>query len=69
MTTDEIKRVLSESPTVSVPFAGMALANLSRNGSYEAASRGDIETFDVGRLKRVRSAWLRKKLGLDGPAA
>ena len=39
--------------TISVPEAGKRYFGLSRNGSYEAASRGDIPTIKIGRLLRV----------------
>ena len=35
-----------------VPEAG-ALLGLSRNGSYEAAKRGDIPTIKIGKLFKV----------------
>jgi Helix-turn-helix domain len=35
-----------------VPEAG-AMLGLSRNGSYEAAKRGDIPTIKIGRLLKV----------------
>jgi hypothetical protein len=57
-----------EQPTIDVPIAGRALG-LSRNGSYEAAARGQIKTIEIGRLKRVPTSWLRKVLGLDESAA
>ena len=57
-----------ENPTTDVPIAGKALG-LSRNGSYEAASRGEIKTIEIGRLKRVPTSWLRKVLGLESEAA
>jgi hypothetical protein len=43
----------SESLTISVPAAGKLLADLSRNGSYAAAARGEIPTIKIGRLLRV----------------
>jgi hypothetical protein len=46
------------------PDVGQALG-LGRNSTYSAAERGDIETIHFGRLKRVPTAWLRRKLGLD----
>jgi hypothetical protein len=64
MTIEEIKRVLDENLTVDVPFAGKVLGDLCRNTSYDAAARGDIETIRFGRKLRVRSVWLREKLGL-----
>ena len=43
-----------ESPlTLSVPEAGKRYYDLSRNGSYAAAERGEIPTVRVGRLLRV----------------
>jgi hypothetical protein len=38
---------------------------LRRGATYAAAARGDIKTIQLGRLKRVPSAWLKAKLGLD----
>jgi Helix-turn-helix domain len=43
-----------ESPlTISVPEAGRRYFGLSRNGSYDAADRGEIPTIKIGRLLRV----------------
>jgi hypothetical protein len=39
--------------TLSVPEAGRRFFNLSRNGSYAAAERGEIPTIRIGRLLRV----------------
>jgi hypothetical protein len=39
--------------TISVPEAGRKYYGLSRNGSYDAAARGEIPTVAVGRLLRV----------------
>jgi hypothetical protein len=44
--------------TISVPEAGERFFGLSRNGSYAAASRGDIPTIKIGRLLRCRCALL-----------
>lgn len=54
-------------PTTTVPLAGKALG-LSRNGSYEAAARGEIEVIEFGRKKVVPTAWLKRKLQI-GEAA
>jgi hypothetical protein len=43
----------TEPLTISVPEAGKLLADLSRNGSYAAAARGEIPTLKIGRLLRV----------------
>jgi len=39
--------------TISVPEAGKRYFGLSRNGSYDAAERGEIPTIRIGRLLRV----------------
>ena len=39
--------------TIGVPEAGKRFLGLSRNGSYDAAARGEIPTIRVGRLLRV----------------
>ena len=65
MNIHEVKKMLDEHPTVSVwPEAGTALG-LKRGQTYACARTGHIEVLEFGRLKRVSSAWLRKKLGLD----
>jgi hypothetical protein len=55
--------------TISVPEAGQRFFNLSRNGSYAAASRGDIPTIKIGRLLRVPVRALEKMLDRAGEAA
>lgn len=61
-----LEEILS-GPTTTVPLAGKALG-LSRNGSYEAAARGEIHTLTFGRKKMVPTAWLRKQLQIDEAA-
>jgi hypothetical protein len=51
-------------PTISVPDAGRLFYGLARNGSYEAARKGDIETLKVGGRIVVPVAPLAAKLGL-----
>jgi hypothetical protein len=48
--------------TLSVPEAGKRYFGLSRNGSYDAAARGDIPTIRIGRLLRVPVRALEKML-------
>jgi hypothetical protein len=57
---------LRSKPSVSVPVAGKALGDLSRNGSYRLVAEGKfpVPTFDVGGRKRVASATVLKLLGL-----
>ena len=67
--TSEIRRALNENLAVPLwPTAGRAL-DLKRGATYAAAARGDIRTIQLGRLKRVPSAWLKAKLGLDESAS
>jgi hypothetical protein len=57
-----------DQPTVPLwPTAGQSLG-YGRNATYAAAARGEIPTLDVGRLKRVPTAWLRRTLQLDEAA-
>jgi hypothetical protein len=53
----QTKNVMSQtkngSLTLSVPEAGKRYFDLSRNGSYEAAKRGDLPTIKIGKLLRV----------------
>jgi excisionase family DNA binding protein len=50
--------------TYSIPEAG-AMAGLSRNGSYDAADRGEIPAIRFGRKKRVPKAIWDRKLGIS----
>ena len=64
-------REILDKPTTTVPIAGEAVGGLSRNGSYEAAARGDIPTIRIGSKLSVPTAWIRQKLMIaeDGKAA
>jgi hypothetical protein len=69
MTIDEIKEALDRKLTVEIwPTAGKAIG-VSRNSAYEGARRGDIPVIQVGKTKRVTTAWLRQKLGLEPKSA
>lgn len=48
--------------TISVPEAGRRYFNLSRNGAYAAADRGEIPTIRIGRLLRVPVRALERML-------
>jgi hypothetical protein len=50
-----------------VPDAG-AMIGLSRNGSYDAARRGEIPVLNFGKRKIVPKAIWDRKLGLTGAA-
>lgn len=60
----ELSQLLS-SPTADVPDVGRICFGLSRNGSYDAAKRGDFPTIKVGRLLKVPTAALRRQLGME----
>jgi hypothetical protein len=57
---------LRTKPSVSLPVAGKALADLSRNGSYRVAARGEfpIPVYEIGGKKRCASAPILRLLGL-----
>ncbi len=61
---EELEKLLSK-PTASVPEVGRVCFDLSRNGSYAAAGRGDFPTIKVGRLLKVPTSALRRQLGLE----
>ncbi len=71
-TTDDLRRCPSpeERPTLPVwPDTGQILG-LSRQGTYDAVTRGDIPSIRVGRRLLVPTAALRRLLQLDAtPAA
>ncbi len=52
--------------TMSVPEAGRKYYGLSRNAAYEAARRGEIPTIPVGRLLRVPTRLMERKLDNAG---
>jgi hypothetical protein len=56
--------------TITVPEAGRKYLGLSRNGSYDAANRGEIPVIQIGRLKRVPVRLMEQMLDRAGePAA
>jgi hypothetical protein len=65
MTLDEIRTLLDSHAVVPLwPEAGRALG-LTRGHTYRCAEAGDIEVIPMGRLKRVPTSWLRRRLGLE----
>jgi hypothetical protein len=55
--------------TISVPEAGRKYFGLSRNGSYDAAERGEIPVIKIGRLLRVPVRALEAMLDRAGQPA
>jgi hypothetical protein len=55
--------------TISVPEAGRAYFDLSRNAAYAAAKRGDIPTIRMGKLLRVPVRALEQMLNTTKPDA
>jgi hypothetical protein len=54
---------MNEAPlTISVPEAGKKYFGLSRNASYDAASRGELPVVKIGRLLRVPVRLLERML-------
>ncbi len=62
----QVEQTANMPKTMSVPEAGKVYYGLSRNGSYEAARRGDIPTIRVGRLLRVPVAAMERIVGQAG---
>ena len=62
-TTDEFPQCLT------VPEAGRRYFNLSRNGSYDAATRGEIPTVKIGRRLFVPVRALEHMLSNPSAAA
>jgi len=62
LTMEEVEELLRR-PWLPVPLAGEVLG-LNRSASYVAAQRGDIETINIGRLKRAPTRPIAKKLGI-----
>jgi hypothetical protein len=63
--TKEVRKLLDGSAVLRLwPEVG-GILGLSRGATYDAAAKGDIRTIHVGRLLKVPSAWLRRKLELD----
>lgn len=54
--------------TISVPVAGKILG-LSRSTAYEAAARGDIPTFTIGRRLVVPTTKFLERFGLEDRSA
>jgi hypothetical protein len=57
------RRRKKASAAYSIPEAG-AMVGLSRNGSYDAARRGEIPVLEFGKKKIVPKAIWDRKLGL-----
>jgi hypothetical protein len=55
--------------TMSIPAAGEKYFNLSRNGSYAAAARGEIPTIQIGKLRRVPIRAMERMLDEAGKVA
>jgi hypothetical protein len=58
---DEIKT----KPLVDIWPTLCVAVGVSKGTGYEAVKRGDFEVLEIGRLKKVLTAPLRRKLGLD----
>lgn len=65
---ESIEQALSKA-TITVPDAGRLFFGLPRNGSYDAAKRGDIPTIRLGRRLVVPVVKLADSLGLKATVA
>jgi hypothetical protein len=62
-TVEEALNAIRTKPVVDAPVVCAAL-EISRGTYYAAVNRGEIETVEIGRLKKAVSAPLRRKLGI-----
>ncbi|HMF19278.1 MAG TPA: hypothetical protein VKE98_18875 [Gemmataceae bacterium] len=60
------QRAKAEPLTISVPEAGRRYFGLSKNGSYDAAARGEIPTIKIGKLRRVPIRAMERMLDAAG---
>ena len=64
---DEMRILLSK-PTASILEVGRIVFAMGRKASYRAAANGGFPTIDINGRKRVPTALLAKKLGIEVPA-
>jgi hypothetical protein len=69
MKIGDAMRELQTKPLISLWPTAAAILDVSRSEIYAMAQRGEIEVIPVGRLKKVITAPLRKKLKLESSAA
>jgi hypothetical protein len=62
----QVGLALDEAKTLAVPEAGKRYFELGRNGSYEAARRGDLPVIRIGRRLRVPIVALERMLAEAG---
>jgi hypothetical protein len=62
---DKIRKKLEENVTLPVWPDVAEMFGLCRGSAYAAVARGDIKAIRVGRLLRVPTSWLKRKLELD----
>ena len=66
---DDLNKILRTKAVLRLwPETGEILG-LTKGATYRGAMSGEIETVRFGRLMRVPTAWLRRKLGLEDTAA
>jgi hypothetical protein len=65
-TVEEALDEIKSKPAVDIwPTMCVALG-IAKGTGYAAVNRGEIEVLEVGRLKKVITSSLRKKLGIEG---
>lgn len=64
MASEEVRVLLSKATITPDELHRSGVLPLSRNGIYEAISRGEIKAIKLGKKKAIVTAPLRKMLGL-----
>jgi len=63
---NNLTKALNENAVMKLwPDVG-TLLGMKRGATYAAAKRGEIPTVKIGHFRRVPTALLRRKLGLEG---
>jgi hypothetical protein len=65
MTIEEAIQEVMRKPLIDLWPTTATLLDLSRSAVYDAAARGEIDTMDIGRLRKAISSPLRQKLKLE----
>jgi hypothetical protein len=68
MKTADAMRELNTKPLIDLWPTAAAVLGVSRTEIYALAARGEIEVLPIGRLKKVLTIPLRKKLRLENAA-
>jgi hypothetical protein len=64
-TSDRLREALSPPLISPQELFNLRIVPLGRNGIYEALKRGEIESVTYGKKKFIKTAPLRRQLGME----